>query len=401
MISRYDVVIIGGGMVGLALAAALSDEKKVAVVEAKEPLPFASTDDFDLRVVALNRASQGFLQHLGAWSALEDMRVHAYERMHVWDSGGHGEIDFSAADQGEPDLGHIAESRLVQLALRDVVQSKSNVDWLCPSRVERFMVDDKETVVTLEDGSLLMSPLMVGADGARSWVREEAGIEVQRQHYAQQGIVATVRTSESNQATAWQRFQPDGVLAFLPLSNHDSSIVWSVEAERAKALLEMDDEAFSSELALAFDSKLGLIESVGPRAGFPLVGGQARQYVKPRLALVGDAAHTIHPLAGQGVNLGFMDAAELAYQLNNSQRDWGSLSVLRKYERARAGDNLMMQRLMEGFKLLYGNPQPAVKWLRNTGMMAVNGVGPLKSLMMSYALGTAGERPVLARTLAG
>ncbi|MGV6857430.1 MAG: UbiH/UbiF/VisC/COQ6 family ubiquinone biosynthesis hydroxylase [bacterium] len=400
MISRYEVVIIGGGMVGLTLACALGQAgRKVAVVEAQAPAPWQAGGDYDLRVVAVNRASQNVLRHLGAWPGIEAMRLSPYENMFVWDSDGAGEIAFSAADLGEPDLGHIVENRVIQLALLEQLESLSSVDWVCPAKVERFVNDEKEAIVTLDDGRLLMTQLVVGADGANSFVRDMAEIGLTQKNYGQQGIVAAVTPELPHAYTAWQRFQPDGVLALLPMSDGRCSIVWSADDSRAEMLLAMDDEAFCAELSQAFDYKLGDILGTSERVGFPLRGRHAAEYVKPRVALVGDAAHTVHPLAGQGVNLGFMDAAALAEVLAEAKRDLGGYALLRKYERARAGENLLMQRLMEAFKVTYGHQQPAVKWLRNTGMGMVHQAPPLKNFMMSYALGTAGDKPLLARAL--
>lgn len=398
MISRYDVVVIGGGMVGLTLACALGQGgKKVAVIEANEPQNFDPSQEHDLRVVAVNRASQHVLENVGAWDGVVNMRAAAYQAMKVWDAGGAGSIGFSAEEMGEADLGHIIESRVIQLALLERAKQLESVDWLCPLRVQRFVADEKEAIVTLDDGQLLMTPLVVGADGANSFVRDMAGIEVKRNDYHQSGLVATIKTSEHHQHTAWQRFQPDGVLAFLPMDDGYCSIVWSSPTERADELVNMPEDEFRLQLGAAFEYRLGEIVSCSERRAFPLRGGQAAQYVKHRIALVGDAAHTIHPLAGQGVNLGFMDAAQLAEVLLDTNRDLGSMSVLRKYERARAGDNLVMQRLMEGFKTLYGNASPAIKWLRNTGMSTMDGLEPLKQKAMSYALGTSGQKPRMAQ----
>lgn len=398
MISRFDVVVIGGGMVGLTLACALGQGgKKVAIVEASEPQAFDASQEHDLRVVAVNRASQHVLENVGAWRGVLEMRAAAYQAMNVWDAGGAGNIGFTAADMGEVDLGHIVESRVIQLALLERAKQLDTVEWLCPVRVERFVADEKEAIVTLENGQLLMTPLVVGADGANSFVRDMAGIEIKRNDYHQSGLVATIKTSEHHENTAWQRFQPDGVLAFLPMDDGYCSIVWSSPTERADELMTMPEGEFRLQLAAAFEYRLGEIISCSERRAFPLRGGQAAQYVKHRIALVGDAAHTIHPLAGQGVNLGFMDAAQLAEVLLDTRRDLGSMSVLRKYERARVGDNLVMQRLMEGFKLLYGNASPTIKWIRNAGMSSMDGLGPLKHGVMSYALGTSGQKPKMAR----
>lgn len=399
MIQRYDVVVVGGGMIGLALAVALAQGgKRVGVIEAQAPRPFAPDDAFDLRVIAVNRASQNLLARFGAWQALTALRVSPYERMCVWDAAGRGEIRFSAADLGEPDLGHIVENRLLQLALLQVAQRLPTFDWLCPAELQGFAVDAREVIVTLADGRHLIAPLLVGADGVQSRVRERAGIAQRREDYGQRSIVCAVRTEQPNQRTAWQRFLPYGVLAFLPLTEYVSSIVWSVREDRVEPLIALDDAAFAAELTEAFAARLGAVTEVGPRAAFPLRGTHAERYIARRVALIGDAAHTIHPLAGQGANLGFLDAATLAEAILSTSRDPGSELVLRRYERARVGENHLMQRAMEGFKLLFGSALPPVQWARNTGLRVVDRLTPLKHELMRYAMGLRGELPELARS---
>ena len=399
MIQRFDVIISGGGMVGLALACGLGQVgKRVAILEAAEvPPPFRPSDPYEQRVVALNRASQTFLDHLGVWETLMSWRVSPYRAMNVWDAGGPGGIEFRASDLGEPDLGHIVENRLIQRALYERLDALDGVTWMNPVQAQRFVADEQEVIVTLENGEILTAKLLVGADGGRSAVRQAAGIEFGREDYHQLGIVTHVETARHHGDTAWQRFLADGVLAFLPMPDGRSSIVWSANEQRAEELMAMDDEAFRRELTVALDGCLGAVVSAGPRAAFPLGGAQAGQYVKPRIALVGDAAHNIHPLAGLGVNLGFMDAAELTDVLANSERDPGSLLLLRRYERARAGENLLMQRLMEGFQKLFINDNPGLGLLRGMGMNVANTVLPIKTEMMRYALGVRGALPKLAR----
>ncbi len=397
MIHRYDITITGGGMTGLALACALGQQgKKVAVLEAgPAPAPFDPEAEADLRVVALNRASESLLDNLGAWQRLRQWRISTFDRMHVRDAGSSASIGFSAAELGEPDLGHIIENRLIQRALYESATALDGVDWFDSISIRDLGVDDHDAVITLEDGRVFTSRLIVGADGRFSRVREAAGITVHSRDYQQQAIIATVTTEQPSDRTAWQRFLPDGVLAFLPLADGRSSIVWS--SKRAEDILALDDEAFRQALGEAFDFHLGAVLDSSARAAFPLIGRHAQHYVKPRLALIGDAAHTVHPLAGQGVNLGFMDVAELADVLGKSQRDPGSLLLLRRYERARRGENSVMQKLMEGFQLLFLNSIPPLAGLRGLGLTLTDQLGPVKATMMRYAMGTMGDLPPLAQ----
>lgn len=397
MIHRYDVIINGGGMTGLALACAVGQQgKKVAVLEAgPQPAEFDPDSEPDLRVVALNRASQALLDNLGAWRHLQRRRVSPYQRMHVWDAGSTGSISFSAEDLDEPNLGHIVENNLIQRALFEVAQTLDSVDWIDSVKIKHIAVDTRDAIVTLEDGRILTAQLIVGADGRFSQVREAAQIPIHSKDYHHQGIVAIIGTEFHNDLTAWQRFLPDGVLAFLPLADGRSSIVWS--SQRADEILALDDEAFKQALGEAFEHHLGAILTTSPRAAFPLIGRHAETYVKPRIALIGDAAHTIHPLAGQGVNLGFGDVSELAHVLSTTSRDFGSLSVLRRYERARKGENTAMQKLMEGFQAAFVNDIKPLAALRGLGMTITDSLLPVKSEMMRYAMGVKGELPPLSR----
>lgn len=396
LIQRFDVIINGGGMTGLALGCALvAEDFKVAIIEGhQEPPPFDPSIDYSLRVVALNRASERLLNNLGAWQHLQAWRISPYQRMHVWDAGSTGAISFSASELDEPNLGHIAEAPLVCRALYEQFISHANAQWI-NAETQAIAVDEQDAIVTLSENRILSARLIVGADGRDSMVRKAAGIQLTSRDYQQQGIVATVTTEQHGDHTAWQRFLPDGVIAFLPFSDGRSSIVWS--SKDAKRLMSLSDQDFKIALGEAFDFHLGKIIDVSQRAAFPLRGQHAKRYTSPRIALIGDAAHTVHPLAGQGVNLGFMDVAQLAQTLSQSHRDPGSLSVLRKYERARIGENNMMQRLMEGFQLLYMNQSPALSLLRGLGMSLSDGIGPIKAQMMQYALGTQGNVPDLAK----
>ncbi|MEJ2655466.1 MAG: UbiH/UbiF/VisC/COQ6 family ubiquinone biosynthesis hydroxylase [Acidihalobacter sp.] len=381
----------------MALAAALGQAgRSVAVVEARLPPAFRAEDDYDLRVSAVNRASQHLLERVGAWPGIIERRASAYRRMRVWDARSTGEIEFDAVEMGEPDLGHIVENRVIQEALLERLEQLDSVRLLAPFGVETLELGEHGVRVGLSDGRELQARLVVGADGARSHIRELAGMQRSARDYGQTAIVATVATEVPHESTAWQRFLPTGPLAFLPLGDGRSSIVWSATSAEAERLLGLEDADFRHELARAADLRLGCITACSKRAGFPLVGGQSYPYVRARVALIGDAAHSIHPLAGQGVNLGFMDAAELAGVLDSSFRDPGSMLVLRRYERARRGENETVMRLMEGFRLLFGSQLPLLPWVRGRGMVLTGTVQPLKRHLMAHALGTAGRRPELA-----
>lgn len=383
-VEHYEVVVIGGGMVGTALARALGRQgRRVALVEAHAPRPWRGDEPYDLRVSAINRASQRLFEQLDAWRAMLERRVSPYRRMHVWDAGGTGAITFDAAEIGEPDLGHIIENRVIQEALGDALEG---VTEYCPAALESMTVDAARVRLMLADGRELSAALVVGADGARSRVRSLAGIEREERPYGQKAIVATLMTERPHQATAWQRFLATGPVALLPLADGSSSLVWSADSEVADRLMALSDDDFRLELGRATALRLGCVARIGPRAAFPLVGSRVRPYVRPRIALVGDAAHTIHPLAGQGVNLGFMDVAVLAERLADTRRDIGSLRVLRAYERARRAENEGAMRVMEGFKQIFGSRLPGLGWLRGQGLALAGGLPPLKRRLAARAL---------------
>lgn len=398
--ANYDVVIVGGGMVGATLACALGGSGlRVALVDVNAP-PAWSGDEYDLRVSALTRASQHIFDGLGAWQAMVDARVSPFRDMHVWDAGGSGEIHFNSADIGEPLLGHIVENRVIVRALTQRIGAFDNIDMIHPARLTALAVSEARAVLTLDDGRRIEARLVVGADGARSGVRELAGIATRGWEYRQKAVVATVTTGRPHRETAWQRFLPAGPLAFLPLANGASSIVWSTSPEHADRLVAMDERAFLDALTGAFDRRLGTVTGTGPRAAFPLHMQTATQYVRPRIALVGDAAHTIHPLAGQGVNLGLLDAAVLAEVLGDAQRagkEPGALHVLRRYERWRKGDNLLTMATMDGFKRLFGTSFAPVAWLRNAGLSITDRAVPLKNFLTRQAMGLQGDLPRLAQ----
>jgi 2-octaprenylphenol hydroxylase len=395
-----DVLVVGAGMVGATLACALADAGLgVAVVEHALPQPFDPGADVDLRVSAISPGSRHVFEALGAWPGMVERRISPYRAMRVWDAEGPGEIQFHADDLGLLELGHIIENRVVQLALLDRLREHDNLALHAPAVVAGLEPDAEAVRVTLEDGQILSAPLVVGADGASSRVRSLAHIPVRVHDYEQIAVVATVRTAEHHRETAWQRFLPSGPLAFLPLADGRCSIVWSVTRGEGEVLLSLEDAVFAQELELAFGNALGAIESVGPRAGFPLRRSTAQSYLAERIALIGDAAHTIHPLAGQGANLGISDAAALAEVIVEAGGDPGRRSVLRRYERWRKGDNLMTANAMTGFKELFGTSLPPVAQARSLGLNVVDRLVPLKRLFMRHAAGLDADAPRLQRGL--
>ncbi|VAW59449.1 2-polyprenylphenol hydroxylase [hydrothermal vent metagenome] len=402
MKKQYDIIIIGGGMVGLTLACALGQQQfKVAIVEAYEPIDINPKDDYELRVSSINKSSQQILKNVNAWQGILNRRACAYQQMHVWDATGDGNIHFDAADLGIDSLGHIIENNVIQFSLLEQCLQLESVDWLCPQQVSEFEFSENMQRVTLNNGDTLNATLLVGADGANSNVRSAANIEINKSAYEQKAVVAVVKSHLHHKDTAWQRFLPSGPLAFLPLSDGSCSIVWSAENQRADALVEMDDADFINELQNAFENTLGKIEKVSQRAAFPLIRRHANEYVKPGLALIGDAAHTIHPLAGQGVNLGLLDAAALAETLLNARaqgKNFASLTTLRKYERWRRADNSLMMYSMSGFKNLFSNEQTELSFIRNAGLNFVNDLGLIKNKLMRHALGLEGDLPKMAQS---
>jgi 2-octaprenylphenol hydroxylase len=391
-----DVLVSGGGMVGSALACTLGMHGlRTAIIEARRPKPFYTPDDFDIRVSAISPGSESILRALKVWPRMDPNRLCTYREMHVWDASGSGEIHFDCVEVGEPWLGHIIENRVIRNALIEQINALDNVNWHCPDSIQDFDVVTNHVAVKLKSGLRINARLLVGAEGSASRVRTLSGIKFNVHGYKQEAVVANVTTENPHENTAWQRFLPTGPLAFLPLANGQCSIVWSTTPAHADQLLHQTDAEFCESLSRALNFRLGQIKSTSTRLAFPLRGGQAEPYVHPRIALIGDAAHIIHPLAGQGVNLGIKDAATLAEILINTHRDIGSLRVLRQYERSRKADNIAMMHAMEGLNTLFGNSLPPVIWLRNTGLGLTNTLAPIKHRLMRVAMGIGAKRPPL------
>ncbi len=396
---QFDILVVGGGMIGSALALGLSRQGwQVGLIEGAPAAslmapaePASSVDDFEPRVSAISLASQRLLEELGAWPKVQASRHCGYREMTVWDGDGTGRIHFDAAELHARSLGTIVENRNIVRALFESL-SDSSVQLLDGVRVKAW---SRGQGVELEDGRCLAARLVVGADGALSRLRQWSGLATREWDYDQQAIVCTVRTSQNHRYTAWQRFSPTGPLAFLPLLNeagdeHFCSIVWSQDTLEARRLMALETESFRKELEATIERELGEVLAVSRRFAFPLRQRHAKDYIADGLALVGDAAHTIHPLAGQGANLGYGDVRALLEELERA-RELGlapdDASVLARYQRRRKGENLAMMAAMEGFKQLFARDELPVRWLRNTGMRWLNQLAPLKNRIAAEAMG--------------
>ena len=384
-----DLVIVGGGMVGLMLAAALRHSGlHIVVIERAAYQPMLSMG-LDCRVSAIVQGNVNILKSVGVWQHLQD-KAGLMTSMRIWDGQEQGGIRFESAEIGEPQLGVLVENASLIQALQDTLHESSDVELLCPESVASVVWKRDGVEVRLESGQVLHTPLIVGADGGRSWLREQADIDVFSRDYQQKGIVATVKPRFAHQGTAIQRFLSTGPLALLPMKDDLCSIVWSAADERADELLALSDEDFMDELNLEVGGVFGGIVEVGKRAAFPLKGQLARHVVRPRLALIGDAAHSIHPLAGLGVNLGLRDAMVLAQEIVEARKfdeDWGDMDVLTRYMKQRMPDVLMTMASMETLHRTFKAQLPVWVKLRGFGMKALGNAGIVKQLLMKNSTG--------------
>ena len=412
---HFDVLVVGGGMVGAAVATALGMQGiSVGVFDRLAPSPMEKNALPELRVSALSHGSEQILRQLGAWPFMSSLRMCPYRRMAVWEKLYHPwgkEIDarpnktlFDASDLDYPQLGFIVENRVTQLGLLQAMEACASVEFICPASIECIQLDNDIPATLLSDGRRFTGDLLVGADGAQSRVRQEAGLGVEQRDYEQQCLVATVEIEGGCQDITWQAFTPTGPEAFLPLPDiegkHYASIVWYNQPESVRRLKALTDEAFVFELFRSFPSELPPIKRVIERGSFPLARRHALKYWRSGVVLVGDAAHTINPLAGQGVNLGFQDAAWLAEILiaaHRADENLGSPEVLKRYEQCRRSENRKMMSIMDGFYHAFSNDNKVLKVIRNLGLGLAGNTRPAVKQVMKYAMGISGQQPRLAK----
>jgi len=390
---KFDVIIAGAGLVGASLAAALKDSGlKLALIEGRVPAPLPLNESWDSRIYAINPANARFLEQAGAWSCLDPSRIAPVHEMRIWGDDSVARLDFSAYQAGVSELAFIAESRLMQDGLWHALQGQANLEIFCPAACAALEIADEAAFLTLQDGRTLEAKLVVGADGRDSWVRASAGIEAKPRDYGQSGVVANFEIEKPHRNCAYQWFREDGILAYLPLPDNRISIVWSAYEPLAQELVALPGDEFCRRVQEAGKNTLGALRLITPPAAFALRLLNLEHLVKPRVALIGDAAHNVHPLSGQGVNLGFQDAKQLAQVLlqREPQRDCGDYFLLRRYERARKEDILAMQLVTDGLHKLFNNANPLLKALRNKGLGLTNHLGGLKNRLMRHAIGELG-----------
>ena len=398
--TNFDIVIVGGGAVGSVAACLMAQivnnsnkQLKIAVVEAQLPSAF-DPSQVDPRVAAVTEKTRLIFEQIGIWQKVVDKRACAYKAMNVWDAEGTGRITFDCQQVQQPNLGHIVENSVLVSTLMEHIQHQPNIELFCPANIFDYRLQQNGITLTLDNHAELSAQLLIAADGANSMVREHFRFATKQWDYGQHAIVTTITTENSNQLTAWQRFMPTGPLALLPLDDIDSahycSIVWSQDSQEAERLMALDDKAFCKELSRASEHCLGEVLKIEKRFLIPLRQSHATDYVMPRVALIGDAAHSIHPLAGQGANLGFSDAQVLATEIDKAHArdlDLGDIVVLKRYQRLRKPENLATMAAMEGFKRLFGAENSTLRLVRNYGLSAINGLGAIKNKLIKQAMG--------------
>lgn len=403
MIEQFDIIIVGGGMVGAALACGLGNSSlKVAVIEQHLPEAYNPEQPHDLRVSALSIASRTIMETVGAWQGVEQRRLCPFKRMRVWETAGNTE--FCSQTIEYPELGYIVENRITQLAFLERLAAFPNITLICPATIQqlKYTPENPNTKAecTLADGRKFSTKLLVAADGGQSRVRQIAGIGVNSRDYQQHALVLYVETDYPQQDITWQRFVSSGPQAFLPLNGNFGSLVWYNSADEVRRLQGLPETALLNELYAAFPDTLGKLKAILGRASFPLKCQHAQRYVKSGVALIGDAAHMINPLAGQGVNIGLLDAAALAEVLLTAVKKGESVAderILKRYEKIRRHENLKMMTVMDAFYHVFSNEILPLKFIRNLGLGLAERIHPAKNKIMRAAMGLEGNLPKLAR----
>jgi 2-octaprenylphenol hydroxylase len=386
---RFDIVVAGAGMVGACAALSLARSGfRIALVE-PAPVSAGTVDKaavYGERVSAVSPVSEQILTRLGVWSEIDQTRLCRYDQMYIWHEHGDAVIQFDSVELARESLGSIIENRQILRVLLTACESQSEIEWFQPDVIESINDNSQAGVsVKLKSGVNLDAELLVVADGRHSATRKLAGLEAVNGSYDQTAIIANVVTENPHQHTAWQRFLSTGPLALLPLANGESSIVWSSDTELAGALLDMNDESFCSALSEASEFKLGRIKSIGKRMSFPLGWHSCERWLHERILLIGDAAHGVHPLAGQGLNLGFSDVDLLARQIGGLDKPWHK-AKLRQFERQRKSETAIATHLFSGLKWIYGTDMPGISRLRNLGMHLVQANPWCRRLLMQQAI---------------
>jgi 2-octaprenylphenol hydroxylase len=386
--NQADIIIVGAGIVGLTAALALAEgapNLRILLLDSKPITPKPLSAEFDSRVFAINKASQALWQSLGVWDAIRQQRVSPYAHMQVWEAGS-GQVSFQASDYGYAELGFIVEQAVIINALLAAIEKQPMIQCLGSIDLQQALWVDEHVSLRDAAGVFYQAQCLIAADGGNSWCRAQAGIVCRERSYGQQAVIATVRLATPHQATARQRFLPTGPLACLPLADpYQGSIVWSLDDAHAENIFALSDADFCAALSQAWGDRVGAVLSTSPRHRFALSARLAEHLVQPRFALVGDAAHTIHPLAGLGVNLGLQDVQCLAAVLCaavKKDRDFAALHTLRRYERARQAEHQLLLGLMRGFKELFGSSSTGLAVLRQHGMQWVDRSAWLKRVLM-------------------